>query len=324
MTYHVFCMMCHLVTGHWPDAADEVLDGDHVVMLAYVTPASGVVLLPVTNFALRDRAAGTVTAVNSSVGVWKKLDRIRRNPHVALAYHTRRHALNERPEYVLVQGRASLSPPIPDYPSTVLENWQRMEDWSEEGPLWKRWRRIYALRVAIEVAVGRVVVWPDLACRGAPGVYGAPLLAMRPDAQKPPAKGTRPRIDHRRAAARAGRLPDALLGWAGADGFPLAIPVGIAGSEPGGIVLDVPPGLVPPGGRRAGLTAHWFSRGTIGQNQRKYTGWLQAEPDASRVLYAPHTESSYRFPSSKTVFRIVSGGATRWGLRGARRAGFVP
>jgi hypothetical protein len=113
-----------------------------------------------------------------------------------------------------------------------------------------------------------------------------------------------------------------LLGWIGTDGFPLAVPVEVAGTDERGILLDGPEGLVPPGGRRAGLTAHWFHG--YGQNQRKYTGWLEAEPDHRRLLYAPHTEASYRFPSSKTVFRLVSGGATRLGLRGARRAGFVP
>ena len=62
----------------------------------------------------------------------------------------------------------------------------------------------------------------------------------------------------------------------------------------------------------------------IGQHQRKHTGWLEAEPDGTGAVYAPHTEASYRFPTSRTVFQIVSGGATRVGLRGARRAGFVP
>jgi hypothetical protein len=317
-------MMCHLMTVHWPDRVDEVLDGDHVVMLAYATPAKGVVLLPVSNFAVRDREAGTVTAVNSSVGVWRKLDRIRRDPHVALAYHTREHGLSARPEFVLVQGRASLSPPIPDYPSTILANWERFEPWGELGPLWKRWRRVYALRVAIELAVERIVVWPDLGCRGAPEVYGAPLPVEQPPPQRPPGRGTGPRIDHARAGARARRLPHALVGWIGADGFPTAVPVEIAGTDERGILLDVPGGLVPPGGRRAGLTAHWFSRYVIGQNQRKHTGWLVAEPGARQVVYAPHTEVGYRFPASWTVFQLVSGGATRWGLRGARRAGFVP
>src|SRR5437016_2685279 len=97
----------------WPDTIDELFAGDCVVMLAYVTPASGVVLTPFTNFAVRDRAAGTLTSLNSSVGVWKKLERMRRNPGVALAFHTREYGSSHRPEYVLVEGTASLSSPIP-------------------------------------------------------------------------------------------------------------------------------------------------------------------------------------------------------------------
>src|SRR2546428_13847998 len=59
----------------WPDTVDDIFGGDCVVTLGYVTPASGVVLTPLTNFAVRDRSAGTLTALNSSVGVWKKLAR---------------------------------------------------------------------------------------------------------------------------------------------------------------------------------------------------------------------------------------------------------
>jgi hypothetical protein len=310
------------MTAHWPDEVDEILDGDRVAMLAYATPAKGAVLLPVTNFAVRDREAGSLTAVNSSVGVWKKLDRIRRNPQIALAFHTRRDGSTDRPEYVLVQGRASLSPPIPDYPSTILESWERHEPWANLHPLWKRWRRVYALRVAIELAVERLVVWPDLACRGEPEVHGAALPPSPPPAQRPPRNGIGPRINHTRAAAKAERLPHVLIGWVGADGFPLAVPVEVAGTQEHGILLDTPEGLVPLGGRRAGLTAHSFHGD--GQNQRKYTGWLEAQPARPRVLYAPHTQASYRFPASRTVFQLVSGGATRLGLRGARRAGLVP
>jgi hypothetical protein len=70
---------------------------------------------------------------------------------------------------------------------------------------------------------------------------------------------------------------------------------------------------------RAGLTAHWFSQGSIGQHQRKHTGWLEA---GEHLSYSPHTASNYRFPASPTLYRLFTGGATRWGLRSARRAGF--
>ena len=77
----------------WPDLVDEILGGDQTVALAHVTPANGVVLTPVTNFALRDRTSGSV-AVNSSVGMWRKLQRIQQNPRVAVAFHTRAHSLD--------------------------------------------------------------------------------------------------------------------------------------------------------------------------------------------------------------------------------------
>src|SRR4051812_38197329 len=245
-------MVSHLMTDHWSDAVDAIIDGDHVVMLAYATPANGVVLLPVTNFGIRDRASGTVTAVNSSVGVWKKLDRIRRNPKVALAYHTREHAVHRRPEYVLVQGEATLSEPMPDYPSTILDTWERFEPWRDQGRVWAWWRRVYALRVAIEVRVERVLVWPALTRAGRPTVEGAPLPERPPEPQRPPRNGTAPRLDHQRAAAKARSLPSVQLGWVGADGYPVVSPVCIGACEPGGIVLDTPAGALPPGGRRAG------------------------------------------------------------------------
>jgi hypothetical protein len=315
----------HAVAGAWTEPADEILDGDHAVILAYVTPAGGVVLAPVSNFGLHDRAKGIVT-LNSSVGAWKKLDRIRRNPHVAVAFHTRAHATHERPEYILVQGRASLQPPVADYPSSVLEHWERLEPWRDLGPLWKRWLRIYALRVEIRIAVERVVVWPDLACRGTPEIEGAPFPAQAPARQKPPAKGTSPRVGSMRAAARAARLPHVLLGWTGADGFPLVLPVRVGPADAHGIALEVPAGIVPPGDRRAGLTAHWFSRGVVGQRQAIYTGWMQAGSTPSSVRYSPHTQAAYRLPSSRLIYRVATGGFTRLRYRRAppgakRRAG---
>jgi hypothetical protein len=307
----------------WPDTVDEILGSDQVVALAYTTPASGVVLTPLTNFGLRDREAGVLNAVNSSVGVWRKLDRIRQNPRIALAYHTRTHGFSDRPEYVLVQGTASLSAPDPHYPKTIQATWERFAGPVDIGAAWNWWLRVYNLRIAIEIAVERVIVWPDLECRGAPEIHGTPVRG-EPEPQRPPAKGTGPRIDHHRAARRAKRLPNVLLGWVGADGFPIAVPVGVAGVDDAGIALDAPRGLVPRGGRRAGLLAHSFARYTAGQNQRKHTGWLQAEPGEPHVLYAPHTKAGYHMPSSMVVYRLAAGWATRRGLQSAREAGFAP
>jgi hypothetical protein len=287
-------------------------------MLAYVTPAAGVVLAPVSNFGLHDRAKEEVS-VNSSVGAWKKLDRIKRNPQVALVFHTRAHATHDRAEYVLVQGKASLQPPVADYPATVLENWERIEPWRDLSPLWKRWMRIYALRVEIRVAVERIIVWPDLACQGTPEIYGSPLPIQPPSAQDPPANGTRPRVNQARAARQAARLPHVLLGWVGADGSPVVIPVGVAGAGERGIALQVPHGIAPPGDRRAGLTAHWFSRGVVGQRQNIHTGWMEVASEGGPVTYSPHTRAAYRMPPSRLVYRAAVGLFTRLRYRQALR-----
>jgi hypothetical protein len=312
-------------TVAWPDGVDEIVGGDQAVIFAHVTPLRGVVLTPLTNTGLRDREAGHIAPVSSSVGMWKKLERITEEPRVAVAYHTREHSFAGGPEYVLIQGRASLTP-IDDHSwvENHLENWERFSGSREVGPVGERWLRAYHWRVGVEIAVERVVVWPDLACRGTPAVHGAPLPPEPPKPQRPPGKGTAPRINHVRAGKKAGRLPNVLLGWVGADGFPVVVPVEIAGTERRGIVLEGSEGVVvPSGGRRAGLTAHSFARYTFGQHQHKHTGWLEANPAERRVIYAPHTHAGYRLPESRLLFRIGSGFVTAQGLRAARRAGFV-
>ena len=95
-------------------------------------------------------------------------------------------------------------------------------------------------RVEIRIAVERVVVWPDLACAGEATCFGARLPAEPPAGQRPPANGTGPRVDQLRAADGAARLPHRLLGWIGADGFPVVVPVDVLGADDGGILLRLP------------------------------------------------------------------------------------
>jgi hypothetical protein len=257
-----------MAVEQWPDAVDEILGGDQCVALAHVTPASGVVLTPVTNFAVRDQRAGTVS-VNSSVGMWRKLQALQRNPRVALAFHTRAYGFSRRPEYVLVQGDASLSSlsDLDAWPASIGENWERFSGQPRDlGPLWERWLRAYHRRVNIEIAVERVIVWPHLDCRGEREVHGTLLPSEPPASQRPPARGTGPRVDHVQAAKRAGGLADVLLGFVDTDGYPVIAPVTVTGSEERGVLLTAPPGLIPPGGRRAALLAHEFSRHVIGQH----------------------------------------------------------
>src|ERR671936_2611378 len=92
----------------WSDVDDEIIGGDLTAALGYVTPASGAVVTVVAPIGLRDRDAGTV-GFTTSLGFGRKLERIRDEPRIALAYHAREHGLGDpaNSRYVLVQGRAT-------------------------------------------------------------------------------------------------------------------------------------------------------------------------------------------------------------------------
>src|SRR5439155_9545333 len=90
----------------WSDAADEIITGDLTTAVAYVTPAGGAVVTAVAPIGLRDRDAGTV-GFTTSLGFGRKLDRIKANPRVALAYHAREHGFATGSRFVLIQGIAT-------------------------------------------------------------------------------------------------------------------------------------------------------------------------------------------------------------------------
>jgi hypothetical protein len=298
----------------WSEAEDQILGGDLAVALAYVTPAGGAVVTPVSPVGLRDRDAQTV-AFTTSLGFGRKLDRIRANPRVALAYHAREHGFASEPRFVLVQGTASYDP-NPDL--EVLEERVRPASTRFMGPprtgfFWGRWLSVYYEdRILVTVGVERVISWPDLECSGEPSVFGEPLPAAQPESQAPPANGTAPRVDVNGAARRIEKLPHVVLGYVAADGFPLVTPVRLQGATPSGLALQ---GSLPPGGRRAGLLAHRFEAKLIGLEARQYTGWLQDG------VYAPHTESGFRAPANKTLLLLANGMLARRGLKHARELG---
>src|ERR1700712_2642700 len=105
----------------WPDVVDEPIGGDLTAALAYVTPAGGTVVTAGAAIGLRDRESGTVS-FTTSLGFGRKLERIKRDPRVALAYHAREHGRSGGTRYVLVQGRASVVPdPDPTYLKLIGE-----------------------------------------------------------------------------------------------------------------------------------------------------------------------------------------------------------
>jgi hypothetical protein len=308
------------VTVTWSDEVDEILAGDLAVGLAYLTPAKGVVVVPMAPLGLRDREAGTVT-VTTSLGLWKKLDRVRRNPGVAIAYHAREHGYSDRAGFVLVQGRASFSAePDRAWLESITPNWDRFLVPKSRGALGRFLEVYYWQRVAIEIQVVRVVAYPDGAAHGDPYVFGA-APPPAPSSQEPPRGGIEPRVSVESLAANAERLAHTLLGWCGSDDLPDVVPVSSARPAEGGLALEVPSGSVPPGGRRAGLTSHEFWPRMVGQEQRVYTGWLAAD-DAGSVRYSPHTKAGYRLPRSKLLYNLGCASIAR-GMRGARQAGLV-
>lgn len=175
----------------WSDEVDEILASDLAAGFAYLTPAKGVVITPMAPLGVRDRQAGTVT-LTTSQALWKKLDRVRHNPGVAVAYHARDYGLTERPGFVLVQGRASFpTSPDRDWLESITPEWERFLGPRATGLAGRMLEVYYWERVPITIQVERIVVYPDTAAAGPPQVSGAP--PAEPAAPQRPPGGERRR-----------------------------------------------------------------------------------------------------------------------------------
>jgi hypothetical protein len=305
----------------WTDDVDEILASDLAAGFAYLTPAKGVVITPMAPLALRDRQAGTVT-LTTSQAMWKKLDRIRRNPGVAVAYHAREHGLTDRSGFVLVQGRASFPiTPDRDWLESITPEWERFLGPRSAGLTGRMLEVYYWHRVPITIQVERIVAYPDDAAASEPQILGKPPAEPAPP-QKPPGGGTGPRVDVTKVAAQAQRLPHTLLGWCGSDDMPEVVPTAAVEGGDSGVKLSVPVGSAPAGGRRAGLTSHQFQPRMIGQEQRVHTGWLESD-GSDRVEFAPHTKAGYRLPTSRLAF-VMGSTSIAFRMKKAREAGLAP
>ena len=303
----------------WSDDADDVIRGDLTAAAAYLTPRGGAVVTDVAPCGIGQRDGG-VLGFTTSLGFGKKLERIVADPHVALAFHSREHGFSASPAFVLAQGIASvdlrpsrarleaLTPQVERYLGKVVR-----------GPVWDRLlREYYAERVVVDITVRRVAVWPDLGACGDMAVTGA-AWPEPADRQPPPEDGIHPRVDVAKAAGRIATLPHRVLAYRGADGFPVIVPVQIAGHDRAGLRLVAAAGLLPAGGRRAGLLAHAYRPQLIGLSTRIFTGWLQVSKDGA--VYAPHTSKGFVAPPSKNMLLVLNGLLAKFGLWQARRHG---
>jgi hypothetical protein len=149
-----------------------------------------------------------------------------------------------------------------------------------------------------------------------PEATGASLMAAPPQAS--PKGGTAPRLDVAKVAGRVADLAHRVLGFRGADGYPMVVPVEIAGHDQSGLRLVASPGLLPSGGRRAGLLAHAFRPQLVGLRTRTLTGWLEVGDDGEAV-YAPHTAKGFVAPPQKTLLLVSNGLFAKYAMWKARR-----
>jgi hypothetical protein len=232
----------------WSNEADEAISGDITAAAAYLTPAGGAVVTAVApGLGSKQRDAGVV-GYTTSLGFGRKLDRIIRDPRVALAYHAREHGFSASPVFVLAQGQASVDlKPSRDRLEALVPRGERFYGQAKRGPLWDRLlHEYYYERVLVDITLERVMTWPTPSAWGDPQVTGAAWRGP-PGPQQPPGKGTGPRVDIERAAGRIGMLPHRVLAYRGRDGFPVVVPVALAGHDEAGLRLVARPGLLPPG-----------------------------------------------------------------------------
>ncbi len=118
----------------WSDDAESVIKGDITTAAAYVTPAGGAVVTAVAPCGLGQRDSGVV-GFTTSLGFGKKLERIIRDPHVALAYHARDHGFSASPLFVLAQGAASVDVrPSPERLRAMVPQAERYLGKVRQGP----------------------------------------------------------------------------------------------------------------------------------------------------------------------------------------------
>lgn len=305
----------------WSSEADDVIRGDLTAAVAYSTPAGGAVVTAVSTLGMGDRESGSL-AFTTSLGLSKKLERMLRDPKVAIAYHARDHGYARSPCFELAQGDASveLTPSKERLEGIFPEVEKFFGQGLKTGFFWDRlMREYYTDRVFVDVSLIRLAEWDSLEATGAPEVIGEPLPGP-PLPQSPPKGGTAPRVNVSKVARKVERLPHRVLAYLGADGYPVIVPVDVDGHDAAGFHLTAASGLLPPGGRRAGFLTHGYHPHLIGIATQAMTGWLEVGTDGT-ITYAPHTAKGWTAPPLKNVLLVMNGLLAKFGYRRAVRNG---
>ena len=171
----------------------------------------------------------------------------------------------------------------------------------------------------VDIAVERLVTWPDLDAQGEPEVLGAVPFTL-PAPQVAPATGTAPRVEVRKVAGQVAKLPYQVMAFRGVDGFPVVVPVRVTGHDRAGLSVSAADGLIPRGGRRAGLLAHDFGALLNGISSRMLTGWLSVTDDDA-ATYVPFTSRGLAAPPLKDLLLVANGLFAKVGYRQAVRRG---
>lgn len=283
------------MSTQWPAEATDIIGGDLLACFATTTPMGGTTLVPVCPFGMHDAAQGIVT-LSSPVVMCGKLARLLDNPRCALAFFSRDHGLGSTPGFVLVQGNAELHrEATPEFIDEMHEAWPKF---LPPIPIsgWKRraGRAYYDWRVPVRIHVERLTYWASPSATGDATVAGTARPTTDPPAQDPPAKGTSTRVRASKWRKSFERSPHRLIGYVGADGYPVVVPVDVTASEEG---LEVAHPDLPVGGRRAGYFGFWFERQLAGQGGLLTTGWLDGADDG-RGTYTIHTRTAFDLPRS--------------------------
>ncbi len=305
----------------WPDHVQRMISGDLVTVFAYPTRAGGAIAIPVSPNGQGDREAGRI-GMTTSLAFPSKLRQLLRDPRAAMAFHTREHGFATDPGFVLAQGEAIVNL-TPD-PQRLAAFYPEMERFLGPTPTGRFWdwllKEYLEQRIFIDIPLRRILAWEDDLATGTPALYGE-ALPEAPASQEPPAKGTAPRIAVPKLYEQMHKLPHQLLAFLGADGFPVIVPVRVAGHDERGLLLDASTGRLPEGGRRASIAAHAFGPHASSLVNRSGTGWLEVSGETA--IWSPHTSSGFTVPPVKVVQNLANGMMAKQRMRKNRKTGVI-